>query len=87
MHPDQIGPYRIDQKIGSGGMGNVYYGVHTETDRVAAVKVLSASLAREEGFVERFSREIQALKKLNSIHIVQFFDDGSTDDGSWFYAR
>ena len=86
MHPDQIGPYRIDQKIGSGGMGNVYYGVHTETDRVAAVKVLSASLAREEGFVERFSREIQALKKLNSIHIVQFFDDGSTDDGSWFYA-
>lgn len=86
MHPDQIGPYRIDQKIGSGGMGSVYYGVHTETDRVAAVKVLSAALAREEGFVERFSREIQALKKLNSLHIVKFFDDGSSEDGSWYYA-
>ena len=86
MHPDQIGPYRIDQKIGSGGMGNVYYGVHTETDQVAAVKVLPASLAREEGFVQRFSREIQALKKLSSVHIVELFDDGSTDDGSWYYA-
>ena len=86
MHPDQIGPYRIDQKIGSGGMGNVYYGVHTETDQIAAVKVLSASLAREEGFVQRFSREIQALRKLTSIHIVELFDDGSTDDGSWYYA-
>jgi len=86
MHPDQIGPYRIDQKIGSGGMGNVYYGVHTETDQVAAVKVLPASLAREEGFVQRFSREIQALKKLNSVHIVELFGDGSTDDGSWYYA-
>lgn len=86
MHPDQIGPYRIDQKIGSGGMGNVYYGVHTETDQVAAVKVLPASMAREEGFVQRFSREIQALRKLNSRHIVELFDDGSTEDGSWYYA-
>ena len=86
MYPDQIGPYRIEKKIGSGGMGNVYYGIHTETRHVAAVKVLPASLAREDGFVERFSREIQALRTVNSQHIVQLFDDGSTDDGSWYYA-
>lgn len=86
MHPDQIGPYRIEKKIGSGGMGNVYYGVHTETEQVVAVKVLPASLAREEGFIQRFSREIQALRKVNSRHIVELYDDGSTEDGSWYYA-
>lgn len=86
MHPDQVGPYRIEKKIGSGGMGNVYYGIHTESGQVAAVKVLPASLAREEGFVQRFSREIQALRKLNSRHIVELFDDGSTDEGAWYYA-
>ena len=86
MYPDQIGPYRIEKKIGSGGMGNVYYGVHTENSQVAAVKVLPASLAREDGFVERFSREIQVLRTLNSHHIVRLFEDGSTGDGSWYYA-
>ncbi len=86
MYPDQIGPYRIEKKIGSGGMGNVYYGVHTETHQVAAVKVLPASLAREDGFVERFSREIQVLRTLNSQHIVQLFEDGYIGDGSWYYA-
>lgn len=86
MHPDQIGPYRIDEKIGAGGMGNVYRGTHTETGHVVAVKVLPASLAREPGFIERFTREIEALRKLKSRHIVELFDDGSTPDGSWYFA-
>jgi len=86
MHPDQIGPYRIDRKIGAGGMGNVYHGTHTETGHVVAVKVLPASLARETGFIERFTREIEALRKLKSRHIVELFDDGSTPDGSWYFA-
>ncbi|MCH2210623.1 MAG: serine/threonine protein kinase [Fuerstiella sp.] len=86
MYPDRIGPYHIERKIGSGGMGNVYLGTHTETGQITAVKVLPATLAREGGFVERFSREIQALRKLNSRHIVELFDDGSTEDGSWYYA-
>ena len=86
MHPDQIGPYRIDEKIGAGGMGNVYRGTHTETGHAVAVKVLPASLAREPGFIERFTREIEALRKLKSRHIVELFDDGSTQDGSWYFA-
>ena len=48
MHPEKIGPYRIDRKIGAGGMGNVYLGVHEETSQQVAVKVLPASMAREE---------------------------------------
>ncbi len=86
MHPDKIGPYLIDRKIGSGGMGNVYLGIHQDTSQQVAVKVLPASMAREEGFVLRFSREIQAMRKLSNQHIVQIFEDGKADDGSYYYS-
>lgn len=86
MHPDKIGPYLIERKIGSGGMGNVYLGTHEDTDQQVAVKVLPASMAREEGFVLRFSREIQAMRKLSNQHIVQIFEDGKADDGSYYYS-
>lgn len=86
MHPEKIGPYLIDRKIGSGGMGNVYLGRHEKTEHEVAVKVLPASMAREEGFVLRFSREIEALRKLDNKHIVKLFEDGQADDGSYYYS-
>ncbi len=86
MHPDRVGPYRIDRKIGAGGMGNVYYGVHEETGQEAAIKVLPASMAREDGFVQRFTREIDALRQLSNRHIVQLFQDGTAADGTFYYA-
>ncbi len=86
MHPPRLGPYLIDRKIGAGGMGNVYLGRHSETGRVAAIKELPASLAREEGFVLRFNREIEAMKKLDSPYIVQLYDSGTDDDETYYYA-
>jgi serine/threonine protein kinase len=86
MHPDRIGSYRIDRKIGSGGMGNVFLGVHEKTGQEAAIKVLPASMAREDGFVIRFSREIDALKTLSSPYIVKLFQNGTSDDGSYYYS-
>ncbi len=86
MHPDKVGPYLIDRKIGAGGMGNVYHGVHESTGQEAAIKVLPAAMAREEGFVQRFSREIDALRQLSNRHIVQLFQDGETTDGTFYYA-
>jgi len=86
MHPDRIGPYLIDRKIGSGGMGNVYLGTHETTGEQVAVKVLPASMAREEGFVSRFSREIEALRKVSHQNIVQIYEDGQTDDGSYYFS-
>lgn len=85
MHPDSVGPYRIEKKIGAGGMGNVYLGVHETTGQPAAVKVLPASLAREEGFVLRFNREVEALRKLKHPHIVSFYDSG-VDGETYYYA-
>lgn len=85
MHPVRIGHYLIDRKIGSGGMGNVYLARHEETGEVVAVKELPASMAREEGFVHRFSREIEAMQKLNCPNIVKLIESGS-DDGTYFYS-
>lgn len=86
MHPDQVGPYRIERKIGTGGMGNVYLGVHNVTGKTAAIKVLPPSMAREEGFVQRFHREIESLRKLSNRHIVELYEDGTTDDSTFYYS-
>ena len=85
MHPEQIGPYLVHRKIGAGGMGNVYLGVHKTTGQQAAIKVLPPSMAREDGFVQRFDREIAALKKLSNNHIVKLFENGTSDD-TFYYA-
>lgn len=85
MNPVQIGPYEVLSKIGSGGMGSVYLGRHKETGEELAVKVLPASLAHEEGFIERFNREIESMKKLSNPHIVKLHDNG-VDNGTYYYS-
>lgn len=84
--PDQIGPYEILRKIGSGGMGTVYLGRHVDTQLEAAVKVLSPSMAREPGTVDRFEREINAMRQLTGPHIVKLFESGHDEptDQMWF---
>ncbi len=84
-HPSQIGPYAITEKIGAGGMGTVYLAKHNETGQVAAVKVLTSAMAREAGFVARFEREIDALRRLTNPHIIKLFDSGA-DAGTYYYA-
>lgn len=83
--PATIGPYFIESRLGSGGMGTVYLGRHKETGEFAAVKVLPASMAREDGFVARFDREIAAMQQLKNPHIVQFLESGKADE-SYYYA-
>src|SRR5262245_58344 len=83
--PKRVGPYQILEKLGSGGMGTVYLGKHSETGRLVALKVLTASLARESGFVERFNREIDAMRKLKNQHIVELYDAG-VENENYYYA-
>ena len=71
MDLEHLGPYRIVGKIGRGGMGTVYEGVHRETGEPAAIKLLSVGLAQEEDFRSRFEAEIEALLKLNHPNIVR----------------
>jgi serine/threonine-protein kinase len=86
MMPTRVGPYLIEKRLGSGGMGTVYLGTHVETHKQAAVKVLPASLAREEGFVARFTREIVAMQKLKNPHIVEFYESGVDVEETYYYA-
>lgn len=83
--PERIGNYQILERIGSGGMGHVYLGKEATTGQEAAVKVLTAGLARESGFVDRFNREIEAMQKLTHPSIVRLFDHG-VDGENYYFA-
>ncbi len=85
MHPERLGPYKIVRLLGRGGMGWVYEGVDERTGEPAAIKVLAASVSREEGFRQRFEAEIEALRKLNHPHIVRLIGFGEEGD-TLFYA-
>ena len=80
MQIEQLGPYKIGRKIGRGGMGTVFAGTLVETGEPAAVKILSVSLAHDEGFRERFKIEIETLRKLSHPNIVRLYGFGEQDD-------
>ena len=66
----QLGPYKIERKIGAGGMGEVYRATDTRLAREVAIKT-----CRQE-FGERFQREARAIASLNHRHICSVFDVG-----------
>ncbi len=68
--------YKIIKKIASGGMADVFLGVDLKLDRKVAIKILSASNARDKNFVARFKGEAQILAGLNHTNIVQVYDWG-----------
>src|SRR5262249_8719652 len=71
----QIGPYRIEDKVGEGGMGMVFRAVDTRLNRLVAVKLLAGDLADAAGR-RRFQREAQMASSLNHPHIVTVYDVG-----------
>lgn len=78
------GRYRLDAKIGTGGMSDVYAATDELLTRDVAVKMMRPDLARNVTFLERFRREAQNAAKLNHPNIVAVYDTGETpeDDGS-----
>ncbi len=85
MHPTQLGPYRIVEQLGKGGMGFVYRAVDDNSGEAVAVKVLSPQLAMAEGFRDRFEGEIESLKTLRHSGIVRLLGYGE-QDGALFYS-
>ncbi|HKU44457.1 MAG TPA: serine/threonine-protein kinase [Polyangiales bacterium] len=88
----EIGQYTLEEKIGSGGMGEVWRARHRMLIRPAAVKLVTAralgsSTSRDpEMRLRRFEREARATAGLKSPHTVQLYDFGVTDDGTLYYA-
>ena len=74
-----IAGYRIEDRIGRGGMGVVYRAEHLNLQRRAAVKIIAPDLAESEGFRERFTREARIAAALQHPNIVTVYDAGEVD--------
>ena len=73
--------YRLDERLGEGGMGTVYRATHLLIDRPVAVKVLNSRLVTDEAARERFRREARAAGRLQHSNAVAVTDFGETRDG------
>ena len=87
-----LGSYRLEEKLGEGGMGEVWRARHRMLVRPAAIKLIRPSVAGHarpgvsEEAVRRFEREAQVIACLRSPHTVDLFDFGLADDGAFYYV-
>jgi serine/threonine-protein kinase len=88
----ELGSYRLVERLGQGGMGEVWRAKHRLLARPAAIKLIRPSLTAEglpsvsEDAQRRFEREAQVIASLRSPHTVELFDFGIADDGSFYYV-
>jgi serine/threonine-protein kinase len=88
----ELGSYSLEEKLGQGGMGEVWRARHRMLARPAAIKLIRPFLAGNGRIgasaeaVRRFEREAQVIAGLRSPHTVDLFDFGIADDGAFYYA-
>src|SRR6185436_15974272 len=81
-----VGEYKIDKKIGEGGMGAVYSATHPMIGKRAAIKVISAALGANAEAVGRFVQEAQSVNQIGHPNIVDVFAFGELPDGRNYFA-
>src|SRR2546423_1211319 len=79
------GRYRLERRIGAGGMADVYLAEDETPHRPGAIKILADRYTQDAGFVERFRREATAAAGLNHPNIVSIYDRGECD-GTYYIA-
>jgi len=89
----ELGSYQLEEKLGEGGMGEVWRAKHRMLARPAAIKLIRPSLAGSGGAgsvsgeaLRRFEREAQVIARLRSPHTVELFDFGVAADGAFYYV-
>jgi serine/threonine-protein kinase len=85
----RLGNYQLTDKLGEGGMGEVWKAEHNLLKRPAAIKLIRASgqgTLPMDMLLERFEREVQATAELQSPHTIDVFDYGRTNDGTFYYV-
>ena len=86
----ELGSYQLVERVGQGGMGEVWRARHRLLARPAAIKLIRASSslagASPADAVARFKREAQVTSELSSPHTVQLFDFGVADDGTFYFV-
>jgi eukaryotic-like serine/threonine-protein kinase len=88
---NELGQYSLEERLGAGGMGEVWRARHRFLVRAAAIKLirpelLALSNTNPEVLLRRFEREAMATAALRSPHTVQLYDFGQADDGTLFYV-
>jgi serine/threonine protein kinase len=79
----RLGPYQVIDRIGAGGMGEVYRAHDARLSRDVAIKVLSAQLAGQADVARRFAVEARAAAMLNHANIMAIHDVGTHDGGTY----
>jgi serine/threonine-protein kinase len=88
----ELGSYRLVERLGEGGMGEVWRAEHRLLARGAAVKIVrpevlgAANPADARTILRRFEREARATASLNSPHTIQIFDFGLSEAGTFYYV-
>jgi serine/threonine-protein kinase len=84
---NELGQYVLEEKIGGGGMGEVWRARHRLLIRPAAIKLIRPQIFGDpELLLRRFEREARATAALRSPHTVQLYDFGATEDGRLYYV-
>jgi hypothetical protein len=89
VSPRRVGSYDLLERIGEGGMGEVWLARHESLRRLVAVKLIHPQTLSSRGALEarkQFEREAHATSTLRSPHTVALFDYGATPDGNVYYA-
>lgn len=86
LEAKQMGRYKLREKIGAGGMGEVYLAEHQMLKRPCAIKIIRPERAGDPKTMARFEREVQATAKLSHWNSVYIYDYGNTSDGTLYYV-
>lgn len=82
----RLGQYVLLERIGKGGMGEVYRAEHVLLKRSCAIKLIRADSNIDEASLQRFEREVRATARLRHWNTVEVFDYGRTEDGRFYYV-
>ncbi len=82
----QFGQYQLRQRLGAGGMGEVYLAEHVMLKRKCAIKVIRPDRADNAAELARFEREVRAAAQLTHWNSIEIFDYGRASDGTFYYV-
>jgi serine/threonine-protein kinase len=82
----RLGQYQLGEKLGEGGMGEVYLAEHQLLKRSCALKMIKPDVNTNPIALARFEREVQTAAMLSHPNTIEIFDYGHTDDGTFYYV-